>query len=109
MPRLNNFNKSMGLKQGVDEMFTPPILVKPILDFVSVDKVVWCPFDTEKSEFVKMFRKKGNKVLHSHVWCGQDFFVYEPQEHYDCIISNPQLFLQEYIAETHNFLSPRAQ
>lgn len=89
MPRLNNFNKSMGLKQGVDEMYTPPILVQPILDYVKPTATVWCPFDTERSEFVIQLRAHGCKVIHSHIWKGQDFFNYIPKENYDCIISNP--------------------
>jgi hypothetical protein len=88
MPRLNNFNKSMGLKQGIDEMFTPPILVKPILKYLKPNSIIWCPFDTEDSEFVIAFKEAGHKVVYSHIGYGQDFFTYEPKE-YDCIISNP--------------------
>lgn len=88
MPRLNNFNKSMGLKQGIDEMFTPPILVKPILKYLKPNSIIWCPFDTEESEFVIAFKEAGHKVIYSHIWYGQDFFTYEPEE-YDYIISNP--------------------
>ena len=88
MPRLNNFNKSMGLKQGVDEMFTPPILVQPILKYIKAKSIIWCPFDTDKSEFSIAFREHGHKVINSHIWHGQDFFEFEPKE-YDYIISNP--------------------
>lgn len=31
----------------------------------------------------------GYKVIFSHIDDGKDFFTYEPDEHYDCIISNP--------------------
>jgi ATP-dependent protease Clp ATPase subunit len=50
---------------------------------------VWCPFDTENSEFVLVLRENGYKVIHSHLWEGKDFLTYEPDEHYDCILSNP--------------------
>ena len=89
MPRLNNFNKSMGLKQGIDEMFTPPILVYPILNYLRPKSTIWCPFDTKNSEFVIILKEKGYKVLYSHIWYGQDFFSYEPKKEYDYIISNP--------------------
>ena len=72
-----------------DEYYTPPCLVRAILPYVKREWVVWCPFDTEDSEFVILLREHGNKVIHSHIWNGQDFFSYEPQEHYDVIISNP--------------------
>ena len=72
-----------------DEYYTPRILAEAILPYVSKDKIVWCPWDTEGSEFVRMFRENGNKVMFSHIWCGQDFLTYEPDEPYDCIVSNP--------------------
>ena len=71
-----------------DEYYTPAILVEPILKYVKGNAVIWCPFDTENSEFVIALRKRGNTVIYSHIWQGQDFFEYEP-EYYDCIISNP--------------------
>ena len=72
-----------------DEYYTPPILVKPILDFIKPNSVIWCPFDTEESEFVIQLKQRGHKVIYSHIWLGQDFFEYEPHENYDYIISNP--------------------
>ena len=63
--------------------------VEPILKYLPKDWVVWCPFDTEDSEFVKQIRENGNKVIHSHISDGKDFYTYEPEEHYDIIISNP--------------------
>jgi|TARA_Y100000310_G_scaffold20892_1_gene20232 hypothetical protein len=71
-----------------DEYYTPRILVEPILKYIPTDAVVWCPFDTEHSEFVLALKDRGNKVIHSHIWEGKDFFKYEPNE-YDYVISNP--------------------
>lgn len=62
--------------------------VYPILKYIPKDWVVWCPFDTEESNFVKLISKQ-NKVIHSHISEGKDFYNYEPTEHWDCIISNP--------------------
>lgn len=70
-----------------DEYYTPAILVDAILPFIPEGKTVWCPFDTENSEFVHAF-KKNHKVKYSHIWNGQDFFKYQP-ENYDYIVSNP--------------------
>lgn len=77
------------LNGGNDECYTPDYGVKPILQFVPKNKTVWCPFDTEDSQFVKLLRENGNNVIYSHISMGQDFFEYEPNEHYDLIISNP--------------------
>jgi hypothetical protein len=72
-----------------DEYYTPKILVEPILKFLKQKSTIWCPFDTENSEFVISLKEQGHKVIYSHIWLGQDFFEYEPSEHYDYIISNP--------------------
>lgn len=78
----NKFNKK-------DEYYTPPILVKPIIKYLKPNSTVWCPFDTEKSEFVILLKESGFNVIYSHIWYGKDFFMYQPSEHYDYIISNP--------------------
>lgn len=80
--KLFNFNKQ-------DEYYTPRILVEPLIKFLKPQSTIWCPFDTDHSEFVRVFQENGFNVIHSHIWTGQDFFDYEPDEHYDYIISNP--------------------
>ena len=72
-----------------DEYYTPRILVEPILDYIPKGSTIWCPFDTKNSEFVLVLRENGYKVIHSHIWENKDFLTYEPEEHYDYIISNP--------------------
>lgn len=70
-----------------DECYTPDYAVKPILEYIPKESIVWCPFDKEDSEFVKQISKT-NKVVYSHIDYNQDFFDYEP-ENWDCIVSNP--------------------
>jgi hypothetical protein len=72
-----------------NENYTPDYAVKPILKYIPKNAVVWCPFDEEHSEYVKLIRENGNKVICSHINTGQDFFEYEPEEKWDVIISNP--------------------
>lgn len=71
-----------------DECYTPAYGVMPILPYIPKDAVVWCPFDTAESEFVKLISQT-NKVIHSHIREGKDFYNYEPDEHWDIIVSNP--------------------
>lgn len=71
-----------------DECYTLDYAVKPILQYIKKDWIVWCPFDKEDSEFVKQISKT-NKVIYSHIDNGEDFYNYEPTENWDCIISNP--------------------
>ena len=59
-----------------------------IVKYLDRDKIIWCPFDTEESEFVKVLKSEGFKVVYSHIFNGQDFYNYEP-ENWDVIVSNP--------------------
>ncbi len=82
-----------------DEYYSPSILTDAIIPYLKCNPntfdipsnliTIWCPFDTENSEFVLGLRGAGFKVIHSHIWEGQDFFNYEPEEDYDYIVSNP--------------------
>ena len=49
---------------------------------------IWCPFDTEDSLVVKLFRQAGYQVIATHIANGQDFFTIDPPK-CDYIISNP--------------------
>lgn len=73
-----------------DECYTPRYGVEVLLEFLPrfKNKIIWCPFDTEESEFVKVFKEHGYNVVYSHIWNGQDFFTYEPEK-WDLMISNP--------------------
>ena len=84
----NSFNEK-------DEYYTPSILVKPILKYIKPNSVIWCPFDTENSEFVILLRQQGHKVIYSHIWYGQDFFNYQPKEDYDEYYESEEELLTE--------------
>lgn len=71
-----------------DERYTPSYAVKPLLEFIPSEKIIWCPFDKECSAFVNVFKKSGYNVIHSHIDYGQDFFCYEPKK-WDIMASNP--------------------
>ena len=70
-----------------DEQYTPHHAVLPIIKYLPRNAVVWCPFDTENSEFVLALKEAGYKVEYSHIFTGQDFFEYEPQR-WDIISSH---------------------
>ncbi len=73
-----------------DELYTPRYAVETLLKYLEQfrGKIIWCPFDKENSEFVKVFKEKGFDVVYSHIDFGQDFFKYEPEK-WDLIVSNP--------------------
>lgn len=84
---------------GNDEFYTPGYAVRPLFRYIPIQTVIWCPFDTEDSHFVQMFRARGNKVIATHLKDGKDFFTYTPTEHYDCIVSNPPYSLKNEVFE----------
>ena len=79
--------KVMFSNGGGDEAYTPAYGVTPILKYIPKNVIVWCPFDTIDSEFVKQISKQ-NEVVFTHIKYNQDFFTYEPPE-WDVIVSNP--------------------
>lgn len=81
-----------------DEQYTPRYAVLPIIRHLPKHKIIWCPFDTEHSEFVIALKEAGFKVKFSHIGTGQDFFEYEP-ERWDVIVSNPPFSLKQSIME----------
>lgn len=75
-------------KGNNDECMTPDYGVKPIIKYLPRDKIIWCPFDKEDSEFVRQLSAEGFEVVYSHIDNGQDFYTYEPTK-WDVIVSNP--------------------
>jgi len=85
---MDKSNEILYSKGANDECYTPVYAVKPILKYIKKDAVVWCPFDKKESFFVSEISKT-NKVIYSHIDSGEDFYRFEPKEHWDIIVSNP--------------------
>ncbi len=76
-----------------DEYGTPKYAVIPILEYLKPNSTIWCPFDKENSNYVKVFRENGFNVIFGHIDDGKDFFQEECPE-CDYIISNPPYSLK---------------
>ena len=88
-----------------DETYTPELAVKPLLKYIDKTKTIWCPFDIEgQSKYLDIFNKEGIKTIASHIDTGQNFFEYEPEEHYDYIISNPPFSIKDMVLKRLNEL-----
>lgn len=112
------FNKIASDKEfDSDELYTPMILVeaiKPFFDnwlriwylYNTRKPVVWCPFDTEKSSFVKFFKTYDNvDVVWSHLIDEDgngDFFERIKTQNFDIVVSNPPFSLKLKIFKTLN-------
>lgn len=84
---------------GNDEFYTPEYAITPLYKYLlPPPAVIWCPFDTGDSLFVKLFRQHGYTVIATHIVNGQDFFEVEPPQ-CDYIISNPPYSLKGQVFE----------
>lgn len=73
-----------------DEYYTYAEDVKKILPYVRKFNKIWCPFDTEESNFVKELRADEHIVMNTHISNGEDFYGYlEVPDGVECIVSNP--------------------
>ncbi len=83
-----------------DEFYTPKYAIEPILKYLKQSSVVWCPFDTKDSNFVKVLEESGHKVVATHkdVQDG-DFFSDStiPAIDYDYIVSNPPYSIKKEV------------
>lgn len=85
-----------------DECYTPAYAVRPILKYLPSpqdDYVIWCPFDRDDSQFPIILKENGYKVINTHIDYGQDFYTYQPKEHWDVMISNPPFTNKRLIFE----------
>ena len=87
---MDKFVKTIGANHGgSDEWYTPRYAVEPILKYLTPGARIWCPFDTEESEYYKVFTEKGYDVACTHISRGQDFLKARVRTKFDYIISNP--------------------
>ena len=84
-----------------DEYYTPECAILPIIKFLKPGSTILCPFDTEDSNFVKVFKEQGFNVLHSHISEGKNFFkIRKIRTKVDYIISNPPYSKKTEVFET---------
>lgn len=51
-----------------DEYYTPAYAVKPIIKYLGdTSKTIWCLFDTQDSEYVKLLREAGHTVIATNI------------------------------------------
>ncbi len=91
----------LGKQKPNNEFYTPSAPIINLIKKLNIpkNKVIWCPFDLGDSEFVKQLTNYGYKVIYSHIKNGQDFYKYEPNEHWDVIISNPPFSKKRLLIE----------
>ena len=100
-----------------DECYTPACAVTPLLKYLEKfkGKTIWCPFDTEESEYVKILTNAGFNVVYSHKDDGQNFYDFgdglfaTDMPDFDLIVSNPPFHNKALMVEKIlNFNKPFA-
>ena len=93
---------AMKLKKSVsgDEYYSSVETVNMILPYIIRGgyKKVWCPFDKDDSNFVKILTKEGFDVNYGHIETGQDFFEYTTAQG-EVIVSNPPFSKRDQVFE----------
>ena len=74
-------------KNAMQDYYTPEYAIRPLLDIIPKNYIIWEPCNGQ-GHISKFFIKHGYKVITSDIKTGQDFLKYEPDEHYDIIITN---------------------
>lgn len=88
---ITNKAEKQGEVNPNDEFYTPDYAIEPLLKHLKSNSKIWCPFDTNESNFVKLLKKEGHSVSNSHISEGLDFFDADKEKckSFDYIISNP--------------------
>lgn len=82
---------------GNDEFYTPEYAILPLLPYLKPFNVIWCPFDTSQSNFVKCLADHGHKVIYTHISKGENFFMLNKE--CDAIVSNPPYSFKTEVIE----------
>jgi len=84
-------------KNPNDEFYTPKYAIIPMLKYLKKNSLIWCPFDTEESNYVKILKENGHQVINTHIDSGVDFFNCAIPLKIDYIISNPPYSLKTQV------------
>lgn len=100
-----------------DEYYTPKILVTPLLAILEEyfkklsstvgkeskkqikNRLIYCPFDTQYSEYVIVLKEAGYRVIYGDISTGQDFFKLPIPKEVDIVISNPPFSRKKKVFE----------
>jgi len=93
---------------GIDACQTPPRALAPLLPFIPRRWTIWEPASGE-GLLVGALRAAGLKVIESDLITGQDFFEYQPDQAWDCLITNPPYSLKyHWLARCYDLGKPFA-
>lgn len=107
-------DSKQSIKQGPmsrgapDDFQTPGEALWPLIQYLKKDWVIWEPA-AGKGKLVDELWRHGYKVIASDILDGHDFLTYQPEEHWDCLLTNPPFSLkQEFLERCYALKKPFA-
>src|SRR5574344_1585494 len=97
---INKGYLTCGRDKESDECLTPRYVVAPIIKYLKARnfKKIWCPFDFEHSQYVRMLKNAGFEVINTHILGWGDFLQIDSSTlEFDCIVSNPPFSIKDKI------------
>jgi hypothetical protein len=86
------------LNGNADDFQTPAYAINPLLPYISKDKPIWeCA--AGKGNLVKAFTNLGYTCFGTDALTGQSFFLYQPNQRFDVIVTNPPFSLKQEFLE----------
>ncbi len=87
-------NEALKNSSKANDFQTPIVAVEPLLKYINSNWIIWeCA--SGKGNISNHLESKGIRVISSDILTGQDFLVWHPETHYDCIITNPPYSLKD--------------
>ena len=102
-----SFSQTIKTSIGGDEYYSPENAVEMILPVIRKRgfRKIWCPFDTDESEYVKILTANGHKVIYSHKDSGDNFYDFgeglfaKDIPDFDVLVSNPPFHNKAILVE----------
>ena len=93
---------------GLDDYQTPPEALSILLPYLHKDWTIWEPAAGE-GYLARALEDAGLNVIASDIRTGQDFLEYEPDEHYDLVVTNPPYSQKnEFLERAYSLRKPFA-
>lgn len=79
---------------GYDACQTPAYAIDPLLPYLQEQWIIWESAAGEGRLVEALYNSISSEVIVSDILTGQNFFDYTPEQHFDCIVTNPPYSLK---------------
>lgn len=91
-----------------DEWYTPDYAIKPLLEYLPKNIIIWEPTDFGNSNITKILKENGYNVISTHIK-NFDFLNDRPNFDFDIIITNPPYSIKDdFLKKCYEYNKPFA-